>query len=81
MPPNRIQSYETPEITVTFDPEVCSHSGYCLRGLPLVFDRKRKRWIRPGLASADDVAAQIERCPSGALQYRMKKGDGGPKEL
>jgi uncharacterized Fe-S cluster protein YjdI len=70
---NRLQTYETPEITVTFDPDLCSHSGNCIHGLPLVFDRNRKRWIRPDLASADDVAAQIERCPSGALQYRKKE--------
>jgi uncharacterized Fe-S cluster protein YjdI len=71
--PKRIQSYETPDITVTFDPNVCIHSGVCVRGLPLVFDIKRKRWVRPELASAADVAAQIDRCPSGALQYQLKK--------
>jgi len=72
----RVQSYETPDITVTFDPNVCIHSGVCVRGLPFVFDVKRKRWIRPELAPATDVAAQIDRCPSGALQYIMKKRDG-----
>jgi uncharacterized Fe-S cluster protein YjdI len=69
----RLQLYETPEIAVTFDPEVCSHSGMCVRGLPAVFDVQRKRWIRPELALPEEVAAQIERCPSGALQYRLKK--------
>lgn len=71
--PKRLQSYETAEITVTFDPNICIHSGVCVRGLPLVFDVKRKRWVRPELAAAADVAAQIERCPSGALQYRLKR--------
>lgn len=69
--PKRLQTYETPEITVTFDPNVCKHSGVCLRGLPLVFDIKRKQWVRPELATADDVAAQVRRCPSGALQFKM----------
>ena len=73
MSAKRLQSYETSGITVTFDPEICSHSGFCVRGLPLVFDRARKRWIRPELGSPDDGAAQVERCPSGALQYQMKK--------
>jgi len=68
----RLQTYETPDITVTFDPNVCIHSGVCVRGLPLVFDVKRKHWIRPELASAADVAAQIARCPSGALQYKLR---------
>ena len=69
----RRQTYEAPEITVTFDPDVCIHSGVCVRGLPDVFDIKRKRWIRPELQNADVVAAQVDRCPSGALQYVRKQ--------
>ncbi|MGH7635974.1 MAG: (4Fe-4S)-binding protein [Gemmatimonadaceae bacterium] len=68
----RLQVYEAPEITVTFDPTVCIHSGVCVRGLGAVFDVKRKRWVRPEAASAAEVAAQIDRCPSGALQYQLK---------
>jgi uncharacterized Fe-S cluster protein YjdI len=68
----RLQVYETPDITVTFDPNLCIHSGVCVRGLPLVFDVARQRWIRPELASPNDVAAQVSSCPSGALQYTMK---------
>jgi len=71
--PRRLQVYETAEITVTFDPDVCFHSGVCVRGLPAVFDIKRKHWVRPELASAADVAAQVARCPSGALQFRWPK--------
>ena len=70
--PRRLQLYETDEISVSFDPNLCVHSGVCIRGLPAVFDVKRKRWIRPELATADEVAAQIRMCPSGALQYTMK---------
>ena len=67
----RLQVYETPDITVTFEPDVCIHSGVCIRGLPAVFDVKRKRWVRPEAASADEVEAQVRRCPSGALKsYR-----------
>ena len=69
--PKPLQTYETPGITVTFDPNVCIHSGVCVRGLPLVFDVKRKHWVRPELGSPDEVAAQVSRCPSGALQYRL----------
>ena len=68
----RLQTYETERIVVTFDPKVCTHSGVCVRELPLVFDISRKRWIAPEQAAAEDVAAQVRRCPSGALQYRMK---------
>ena len=73
----RLQVYEAPEITVTFDPDICIHSGVCVRGLPAVFDVNRKRWVRPELAPAVEVAAQVARCPSGALQCTIAhKGVG-----
>ncbi len=66
----RLQIYETPDVTVTFDPNRCRHTGICLRGLPAVFDIKRARWVRPELATPEEVIAQVGRCPSGALQIR-----------
>lgn len=77
MQPRRLQTYETDEIIVTFDPSICIHSGVCVRGLPAVFDVKRKRWVRPDLGSAEEVAAQVRRCPSGALQYELKRDASG----
>ena len=71
----RQQRYETDQIVVTFDPGVCIHSGVCVRGLPTVFDVGRKRWVRPELAGADEVAAQIDLCPSGALRYTLKSAE------
>ena len=73
----RLQTYETPDITVTFDPNVCTHAAKCIRGLPAVFDIREKRWVRPERASADEVAAQVARCPSGALQVRRPGPSGG----
>jgi uncharacterized Fe-S cluster protein YjdI len=69
----RLQTYEADEIIVTFDPEICIHSGNCVRGLPAVFDVRLKRWVRPENAPAEAVAEQIRRCPSGALQYQLKR--------
>jgi uncharacterized Fe-S cluster protein YjdI len=69
----RLQVYETPQIVVTFDPTICVHSGVCVRGLPAVFDIRRKHWVRPELASPAEVAAQVARCPSGALQARPQQ--------
>ena len=69
--PRALQVYESPEITVTFEPAVCIHSAVCVRGLPAVFDVRRRRWVAIEAASADDIHAQIARCPSGALKsYR-----------
>jgi uncharacterized Fe-S cluster protein YjdI len=61
--------YEGDGFAVTFDPKVCTHSGMCVRGLPAVFDVRRKRWVDVDAATAAEIEAQIERCPSGALQF------------
>jgi uncharacterized Fe-S cluster protein YjdI/CDGSH-type Zn-finger protein len=73
----RRQTYPAPGITVTFDPDVCIHSAVCLGTLPAVFDLGRKRWIRPEAATAGEVAAAIDRCPSGALRYTRE--DAAPE--
>jgi uncharacterized Fe-S cluster protein YjdI len=65
------KTYEGREVDVSFDPEVCIHAGNCVRGLPAVFDAKRKPWILPDAADVDEVVAQVRRCPSGALQYEL----------
>ena len=75
----RLQTYEVPGVTVTFDPNICTHSAICVRGLPAVFDVRRIRWVAPEAATADEVVAQVARCPSGALRA-WKTGpseDGG----
>jgi uncharacterized Fe-S cluster protein YjdI len=65
----KLQTYRTDGITVTFDPNRCIHSAVCLRALPAVFDVRRSRWVAPEAAEPAQVAAAVERCPSGALQY------------
>jgi uncharacterized Fe-S cluster protein YjdI/CDGSH-type Zn-finger protein len=73
----RVQSYPARGITVTFDPNVCSHSGVCLRTLPAVFDVRRRRWVAAAAASPEAIAAAIRKCPSGALQYVLE-GEAQP---
>jgi GAF domain-containing protein len=78
----RLQIHEAPEITVSFDPNLCKHSGICLRSLPAVFDVRRSRWIQPEAAGANDVVAAVQKCPSGALQfYRNVSRDPAAAEL
>lgn len=66
---SRLQTYEGEGFAATFDPNVCTHSANCVRGLPAVFDVSRKRWIDVNAAPAADIEAQVGRCPSGALQF------------
>jgi uncharacterized Fe-S cluster protein YjdI len=63
------QQYSNGKITVSYDPDVCTHAGRCVKGLPSVFDAKKTPWIDPDGASADEVAAQVAKCPSGALKF------------
>lgn len=71
MSERRLQVYETREVRVTFDPQICVHSGVCLSALPEVFNVSRRRWIDPGKASPSEVIAAVARCPSGALQATL----------
>ncbi len=66
----RLQTYEGDGIVVTFDPNICTHSAKCVRGLPAVFDTRRQRWVDVTAATADEIVAQVAKCPSGALQAR-----------
>lgn len=62
------RAYRGTHVTVTFDKGVCIHAASCVRQLPSVFDVEARPWIQPDNASADEVVAQVARCPSGALQ-------------
>ncbi len=73
------RTYRGDAIEVSFDLDLCTHIGECLRRQPEVFELRRRPWIVPDAASADEIAAVVERCPSGALQYRRL--DGGAEEL
>jgi uncharacterized Fe-S cluster protein YjdI len=69
-----LQVYETPNVRVTFDPNICLHSGVCLRTLPAVFDIARPRWVRPENADPAAVIAAVAKCPSGALKAQLVTG-------
>lgn len=64
-----VHRYSADGFTVTFDPAVCTHAGRCVKGLPGVFDSKRKPWIDPNGATADEVEKQVAKCASRALGF------------
>jgi len=59
--------YDNGEVTVIWQPHLCIHSGVCFRGLPKVFDPRRRPWVMPEHATSAEIVAQVGRCPSGAL--------------
>ena len=75
---SRKQTYEGHKMRVHFDLDRCIHARRCVLGLPGVFRTGERAWIHPDDAEADDLAALIRTCPSGALSY--ERVDGGPAE-
>ena len=64
-----VKRYTLNGVTVVWKPALCRHTGICARGLPLVFNPRRRPWIELHHADRDAVTAQVERCPSGALSW------------
>jgi uncharacterized Fe-S cluster protein YjdI len=73
-----LREYATEEIVVEWRPGLCYHSQNCVRALPRVFDKERRPWIDVEQASADEIEAAVDRCPSGALRLRRPDGKARP---
>lgn len=74
----KLHVYTGRSIEVTWDQHRCIHVAACLRANPAVFDNSRKPWVMPDADDVEKVVEAVERCPSGALQY--KRLDGGAAE-
>ena len=66
------KTYENDEIEVFWNPNLCQHAAKCAGGNRAVFNPARRPWIDLSKASAKEIAAIIDRCPSKALQYALK---------
>lgn len=74
----KVRTYTSDDVDVQYSLKRCIHAAECVKRLGSVFDTAKKPWIQPAEASADDVAATIPHCPTGALHYTRK--DGGADE-
>ena len=61
---------KTDDITITWEPDKFIHSAICFKGMPEVFDPRRKPWIVPENNSTDNIVNQIKNCPSGAISFK-----------
>ncbi len=66
------KAYENDEIYVFWNPDLCVHAAECIRGNSEVFDVSRRPWVDVSKAPASEIAAIIDKCPSGALKYELK---------
>ena len=74
----KLHRYQGKSILVTYDAGRCIHAAECVHGLPEVFNPESRPWVSPDGAGADEVAAAVRSCPTGALQYQPL--DAGNRE-
>ena len=75
-PTKRVQAYRNERIIVHFDPNICAHSGQCVRSLPGVFDMSKLRWINVDGADTGAIIKTVQGCPSGALSVERVRRMG-----
>ena len=75
------KEYTNGEVTVVWKPNVCIHSAICAKGLPGVFDPKARPWVNTEGATTEQITAQIDKCPSGALSYYFNDKEKGKVEV
>lgn len=67
------KKYTNGEVTVVWQPHLCIHSAKCFKGLPSVFDPRKRPWVTPEGSTTENIIQQIEQCPSGALSYHLNE--------
>jgi uncharacterized Fe-S cluster protein YjdI len=68
-------TYDNGEIKVLWQPKICKHSAICFRGLPAVFDPRKRPWINIAGATTEEILAQVRQCPSGAISIVEKEAE------
>lgn len=64
------KEYSNGEITILWQPEICTHSGVCVKTLPKVYNPKEKPWVKITNASTQELIDQVALCPSRALSIK-----------
>lgn len=59
--------YTNDGVTILWQPDKCTHSGMCVRGLSAVFNPDISPWIDMSKAETQRIVEQVQKCPSGAL--------------
>jgi len=74
------KQYTRGDITVIWKPQQCIHSKICWTELKQVFDPRKRPWVNMEGADEEHIAAQVARCPSGALSYIMNKREADEQQ-
>ena len=71
MEKEKVPEYNNGEITIIWKPKKCIHAAVCITTLPKVYKPGGKPWIRIENASSNELKEQINKCPSGALTFKL----------
>ena len=63
------KEYIKDDLTVVWQPHMCTHATKCWKGLGEVFNPTARPWINMDGASIEAIKKQVSACPSGALSY------------
>lgn len=74
------KKYSNGEVTILWQQERCIHSAICFKGLPQVFDPRRRPWITPESSDTASIVAQVGKCPSGALSILRSEENAAGEE-
>ena len=71
--PDRRESYTSADgrITIHDNRGLCAHAGRCTDNLAAVFRIDDEPFVDPDGATAEQIAAVVSLCPSGALSYSV----------
>ena len=72
---SKTKEYSNGEVTVIWKSDLCIHSAECVKGSPEVFNPKERPWIKTDNSDSKQIIATIDKCPSGALSYRMENAE------
>jgi CDGSH-type Zn-finger protein len=75
---DRLITYTGTQVSVTYNPILCSHAAECGRLASHMFNPAQKPWVQPNNGTVEEVHAVIAACPSGALAL---VGSTGPEHL
>ncbi|BAO76676.1 (4Fe-4S)-binding protein [Winogradskyella sp. PG-2] len=67
--------FSNEEITVTYQPRCCANAGICAKQLSDVFRNSVIPWIDLEGAQTEAIINQVNKCPSGALQFYYNQKD------
>lgn len=72
------KQYTNGEITIVWQPDVCIHSRFCWTQLGTVFNPRVRPWIDMNGANTEEIIAQVNKCPSGALSFYYNQDPPSP---